>query len=149
MRFFLAQHLSESWKEYIKYHSEILTFNAGDKIFRQNEPVKGLYFINSGKVKVVKEKNNQIFIFRFASDNDVLGHRGLDEENCYCISAICYSDTEVTFIPINILTHVLKVNAEFTYQFLLFFCVRITPFGRPNFKPTGTGKNCRGTFIKL
>ena len=98
-----------------------MSFSAGEKIIRQNEPVKGLYFIKTGKVKVTKEKNNQAFILRFASDNDVLGHRGLDEEKCYCISAECYTDTEVTFIPLNILTQVLKANAEFTYHFLLFF----------------------------
>ncbi len=121
MRFFLKQHLSESWLKYVQFHSEIITYAAGEKIIKQNEPVKGLYFINNGKVKVVKEKNGQEFILRFASDNDVLGHRGLDESKCYCISATCYTDTEVTFIPLDILTQVLKSNAEFTYRFLMFF----------------------------
>lgn len=118
----ILQHCSKEWKEYIDFHSEIKYFKKNEHIFEAGEETKGLFVINSGKVKVLyKEYDGSFRLIRLAKDGDILGHRGFGGRWNYTISAVALCDTELTFIPMNVLETVMKTNPDFTYQLMIFF----------------------------
>jgi CRP-like cAMP-binding protein len=90
-------------------------------IFREGDPVKGIYFVISGNVKVHKKwGRDKEVILRFASDGAILGHRGLDTK-IYPISATVLEDAMLCYFDLDFFEASLKVNSEFTYQLMMFF----------------------------
>ena len=71
-------------------------------------------------VKVVSlfDKTNER-ILRLASKCSLVGHRGLYSKN-YPISAIALSDTELTFIPMDIFIILIKTNPDFSIFLITF-----------------------------
>ncbi len=99
-------------------------------IFQEGQPVRGIYFVTAGTVKVHKywgaEKE---IILRFARKGDIFGHRGLGDqlanptpsETAYPISATAIEAVSVCFIDLAFFQASLKVNQDFMYGLLLFF----------------------------
>lgn len=111
--FFLDKYVSEEWILLIMKYTSKHTFIKNKKILTEGEEVKGVYFINSGKVKVVScfgTENERLL--RLSSSGDLLGHRAISSL-LNPISAITLTDTEVTFIPLEIFKNVIKKNPEF------------------------------------
>jgi CRP/FNR family transcriptional regulator len=118
----ILQHCSDEWNEFIEFHSTKKTFKKNDHIFDAGDKTEGLFVINKGKAKVLyKEYDGDQRLIRLAKDGDILGHRGFGGTWAYTISAIALCETELTFIPMNILDIVMKTNPCFTYQLLIFF----------------------------
>jgi CRP/FNR family transcriptional regulator len=94
----------------------------GEVIFREGEPVKGVYFVYEGKVKVHKQwGNDKELIIRFAKKGSIFGHRGLGSNLVYPVSATALEPCVVCFIDIEFFNATLKVNNEFAYTLMLFF----------------------------
>lgn len=119
---FLKQYCSPEWQEFVEFHKLTIEFDAGTLIFKEGDPVKGLFIVNTGKVKVYnKETDEKENIIRLAADGEVVGHRGFGGNWIYPVSAKTYEKTITTFIPLTIFNIVAKANAEFTYQLMMFF----------------------------
>src|SRR5438874_639047 len=70
----------------------------GQYLFREGDRVFGLFFIQSGKVKVISTGlNAKEQIVRLASDGHVVGHRGFGSET-YPIGAVALEDTIACFL---------------------------------------------------
>jgi len=122
MKSFIEKYCTKEWKEFIDFHKEIINFEKGDYIFKAGEETKGLYIIDSGKLKITyKQFDGSDRLIRLAVEGDVLGHRGFGGTWKYPISALTLEKTQVSFIPVNIFETVAKVNPDFTYHLMMFF----------------------------
>ncbi len=91
-------------------------------VFREGEPVKGIYFVTGGAVKVHKKWGTEKeLIIRFAQKGDIFGHRGLGREAIYPISATAMEPVNACFIELAFFQASLKVNQDFMHGLLLFF----------------------------
>ncbi len=106
----LFKYCAKEWHQIITANQVQLKIAYDCKIFSEGDLVKGIFIINSGKVKVVsvfdKDKER---IHRLASEKKILGHRGIGSKK-YTISAIALTDTIVTFMPMDIFNILLKTN---------------------------------------
>ena len=122
MKTFLEKHCTKEWYEFIKFHMKVISFKKKECIFRGNEKTKGLYIIDTGKVKVsyVLNDGSQRLI-RLAADGDILGHRGFGGNWTYPISAWALTDTVVEFIPLEIFNILAKSNVDFLFNLTMFY----------------------------
>ncbi len=98
-----------------KYKAKSLIFQEGDKM---NE----ISYINQGNVKIFGTYGKgPERVYRFATDGEIIGHRGLGESYTYPVSAIALTDTNITDIPLPLFKSLLKANSLFSYHFMLFF----------------------------
>lgn len=114
------------WKPAISANKVTRLYKKGDLIFKEGDPVKGIYFINSGIVKVHKQwEENKELIIRFAVKGDILGHRGIGKEPAYPIGATVLQEAKVCFVDLHFFMSTLKVNPEFSFQLLMFLAAEL------------------------
>jgi CRP/FNR family transcriptional regulator len=119
---FLCQHSLTQWRSLIATRKSILSFKKGKKIFREGDPVKGIFFIYKGSIKVSKNWGGQKeLILRFAKEGGVLGFRGFGGEPVYPISATALEDCTVCFIDNDFLELSLIANGGLTYHLLQLY----------------------------
>lgn len=95
--------------------------NKGELLFNEGDKVTGIYFVNSGCVKVHKKCGDKELILRFAKNGDIVGHRGLGYNDRFPISATALEPTTICFIEIDFFLASLKVNHDYLYQLMMFF----------------------------
>lgn len=96
-------------------------YKTGQYIFTEGSPVRGIYFIYKGKVKVVTAGiQNREQIVRLASEGHILGHRGYGGE-IYPIGAVALQDTTVCFMDNATLKELFDKNPNFTYAMMMFY----------------------------
>lgn len=119
---FLCQQCLPEWIPAIAANKKNLQYKKGEVIFKEGDPVAGIYFVYSGKVKVHKKWGSEKeLIIRFAGKGDIFGHRGLGHETQYPVSATALEPVTVCFINLDFFQATLKVNYAFIYRLLLFF----------------------------
>jgi len=119
---FLCQRCLPEWLPAVQTQRKNLHFKKGELIFEEGEEVRGIYFVNSGTVKVHKKWGTEKeLIIRFAQKGDIFGHRGLGHEHHYPISATALEPVSVCYVDLEFFQTSLKVNQEFMYGLLLFF----------------------------
>ncbi|GAO44830.1 Crp/Fnr family transcriptional regulator [Flavihumibacter petaseus] len=110
------------WKPAIDGHRKTIRFSKGETLFQEGDPVSGIFFVETGCVKVHKHWGSEKeLILRFASNGDIIGHRGLGSETAFPVTATALEPTTACFIPIDFFLASLKVNHEFTLQLMLFY----------------------------
>lgn len=125
-RCFLCKNCAPEWVPFVEGNKKTIYFKKGETIFLEGEKVEGIYFLNSGKVKVHKQWNEEKqLIIRFVKEGDVLGHRGFGLSNIYPVSATALESTTVCFIPSDFFLATLKMNHELTYHLLLFYSAEL------------------------
>mgnify|MGYP000847376806 CR=1 FL=1 len=122
MNTLINKYCSKESQEFIYFHSTFFDFKKNELLFDVNEEVKGVFILESGKVKIVKpiskDKNR---VIRLASNNDIVGHRGIGGEFKYTISAVALDDTKALFMPLDIFNQTVKTNPEFAFFMMMFF----------------------------
>jgi CRP-like cAMP-binding protein len=111
----------KDWLPAVDAHRKTFHFKKGEVIFKEGEPVTGVYFVYQGKVKVHKQWGDKELIIRFANQGQIFGHRGLGHNSIYPISGTALEPTEACFIEINFFLSTLKVNPDFLLNLMLFF----------------------------
>ncbi|HTL07012.1 MAG TPA: Crp/Fnr family transcriptional regulator [Chitinophagaceae bacterium] len=125
-RCFLCTHCTTDWKELIAIKKTSLHFKRGEALFAEGEPVKGLYFIYSGAVKVHKHWTaEKELIVRFMKTGDIVGHRGWGSGDHYPVSATALEDTVACFIPGAFLQSTLQAEHGFALQLLQFYAAEL------------------------
>lgn len=119
----LCQWAVKEWKPAIELQHKNYLLKKGELLFREGEPVDGIYFVYDGLVKVHKHwGDDKELIVRFARKGDIVGHRGLGTKQAvYPVSATAMGPTQVCFVDMAFFTASLKVNQSFLYELLLFF----------------------------
>ena len=97
-------------------------FKKGELLFRENEEVNGMFFINKGLVKVHKQWDSEKeLILRIAGNGEIVGHRGLGSDTIYPVSATALAPTDVCIVALDFFTSTLKVNPDMLFQLMMFF----------------------------
>lgn len=110
------------WKEAIGVHRKNQLYKKGEVLFSEDEPMEGIFFVYTGAVKVHKRWGEEKeLIIRFATNGDIVGHRGLGKQNIYPVSATALADTIVCFIDNTFFQSTLQVNQELLYHLMMFF----------------------------
>jgi CRP/FNR family transcriptional regulator, anaerobic regulatory protein len=90
----------------------------GELLVEENKPVKGIYFILNGKVKIFNTEINQSTkIFRLATKGDLVGFSSLNASK-YWSSAIAVGSVEAYFISSKSLKLIFKKNSKLNLLFL-------------------------------
>ncbi|MDR3712534.1 MAG: Crp/Fnr family transcriptional regulator [Puia sp.] len=119
---FLCRNSLTEWIPAVAESRKTYHYRKGEQIFSEGDPVTGVYFVYSGKVKVHKKWGaEKELIIRFAGKGDLFGHRGLGHDNQYPISATAIEPVEACFIDLSFFQASLKVNYGFISELLLFF----------------------------
>lgn len=122
---FMCRSCLREWVPAIKANRRNFNFKKGELIFREGDPVLGMYFVFSGSVKVQKQWGDKEIILRIAKQGEILGHRGLGADTIYPISATALEPVTVCFIDLDFFTATLKVNTEFLYELMMFFAAEL------------------------
>lgn len=118
---FMCRNCLKEWKPAIALGKKNLKLKKGEVLFREGEPVTGVYFVYSGSVKVYKKwDDDKDLIVRFAKGGAILGHRGLGGNLVYPISAAALEPSVVCFIDTQLFEATLKTNSEFTNRLIHF-----------------------------
>jgi len=93
----------------------------------EGAPVNGLYFIYSGKVKVIKTGyNGKEQILRLSKNGEVIGHRGFGTGETYKIGATTLEDTILCNFPSTLLDSILLKEPKVTYDFMHFYAKELS-----------------------
>ncbi|MCF1716724.1 Crp/Fnr family transcriptional regulator [Flavihumibacter sp. RY-1] len=119
---FIYQKCMKEWWPALDTNRRIQHYKKGELLFREGDPVEGVFFMIKGVVKVHKHwTEDKELIIRFARDHDILGHRGLSgSSEPYPISATALSPVTVCFIPLDFFRVTGTVNTNFLYEFMIF-----------------------------
>ena len=119
--FFCKLCLTE-WLPAVSAHRKTYHVKKGERFFNEGDPVNGIYFVYSGKVKVHKKWGpDKELIVRFAEKGSIIGHRGLGHNSIFPVSGTAIEPSIVCFIDIDFFQTTLKVNTELTYNLMMFF----------------------------
>ena len=112
----------KDWLPAIDSNRKSFHFKKGELLFKEGETMTGMYFINTGLVKVHKHWNNdKELILRIAKDGDIVGHRGLGTDTIYPVSGTALEPTDVCYVDLDFFNSTLKVNPGYLYQLMMFF----------------------------
>jgi CRP-like cAMP-binding protein len=117
---FCTQCLKE-WLPAVDANRRTFRINKGELIFKEGEKVTGIYFIYTGSVKVHKKWEDKELIVRFADKGDIVGHRGLGNDNDFPVSATALEPSAICFIPLDFFMTSLKVNHDYLFHLMMFF----------------------------
>ena len=112
----------KDWLPAIAVHKKNFLIKKGQRIFSEGDPVKGIYFIYSGNVKVHKRWDEEKeLIIRFARKGEILGHTGLTDSGFYPVTATALEQTIVCYIDMDFFESTLNINNALTYKLMRFF----------------------------
>ena len=114
------KYCSSEWLPIFEINKSTVFVKAKQRIFNEGELIKGIHFIEEGKVKILSLFNGKDEkIIRIASNNTILGHRGIHYKQ-YHISSEALTDVTLTFLPINIFLKIIKANPKLAVYLLNF-----------------------------
>lgn len=119
---FLCQLCLREWLPALAVEKRNYEVKKGEQLFKEGDLVKGIYFVYRGSFKVHKrwDKEKELII-RFARPGDIIGHLGLGKQPLYPVSATALEPAVVCYLAIDFFETTLKVNANLTYQLMMFF----------------------------
>jgi CRP-like cAMP-binding protein len=119
---FLCKNCLKHWLPAIAANKQNFSFKKNQKIFEQGSPVKGLYFLFKGRVKVHKKwGDDKQLILHFAKEGDIIGHRGMGNQKVYPVSATALNEVILCFIDSAFFETTLQVNNKFTYTLMQLY----------------------------
>jgi CRP/FNR family transcriptional regulator len=119
---FLCRLSLKDWIPAIEQNKKTILFKKGEVIFKEGDPVTGIYFVYAGTVKVHKNwgKGKEL-ILRFAKSGSIVGHRGLGADSVYPVSATAIDAVTMCFITLPFFESTLRVNNELLFQLMMFY----------------------------
>ena len=119
---FMCKLALPAWKPAISSHKKNYLVKKGETIFKEGDPVAGVYFVYDGSVKVHKQWGDKDIIIRFATKGKIFGHRALGESaSVYPISATALEASSICFIDKDFFLDTLRVNHDFAFKLMMFY----------------------------
>ncbi|MEB0261159.1 MULTISPECIES: Crp/Fnr family transcriptional regulator [unclassified Mucilaginibacter] len=119
---FLCKTCVGDWKPAIELNKQNYRVKKGQDIFKEGDPVTGIYFVYEGFVKVHKKWDDEKdLIIRFAKKGDILGHLGLEGNFIYPVTATALDKVTVCFLPMDFFESSLNINNGFAVRLMRFF----------------------------
>jgi len=112
----------KEWKPAIQHERKNFALKKGAQLFKEGDPVKGVFFLHTGKVKVHKHWGEEKeLIVRFAKEGDIVGHRGIGAELVYPVTATALEAATVCYFELDFFQASLKVNDGLMYEMMMFY----------------------------
>ncbi|MES1217275.1 MAG: Crp/Fnr family transcriptional regulator [Bacteroidota bacterium] len=119
---FFCKGCLKEWLPAIDANRKTLQVKKGELVFKEGDPVTGIYFVYEGKLKIHKRwGDDKELIVRIADKGTIAGHRGLGKNFIYPVSGTAIEPAKVCFIDLDFFQTTLKINHEFTYKLMMFF----------------------------
>lgn len=97
----------QAYKAY-KHHYE---FKRGEMLFREGDEINGMYFVQSGVIKLeMNAETQRPFILRMIGAGQTMGHRFLNYTGLQPYTATAVEDTRVCFIELGFFKNLLQKN---------------------------------------
>ncbi|WP_293944638.1 MULTISPECIES: Crp/Fnr family transcriptional regulator [unclassified Sphingobacterium] len=118
----MCRYVLKDWLGQIDLHRKQIKVKKGEQFIAEGEAVHGIYFVQSGLIKVHRNLGDKDIIVRFAKEGDIVGHRGVSSEQAvYPISATALEPTQLCFVDLPFFMSTLRINSELSYQLMLFY----------------------------
>lgn len=105
---------------------KILTFKKDEYLFREKEESDGVYFVITGKVKIIKHENQPMqTIINLVCPGDVLGIHAVINEHSFTSSAIALVNTSVCFVPAGEFRTLVNLNNDYKMHIMQLLCSNI------------------------
>lgn len=119
---FLCKLCLDDWIPAIELHKKNFEVKKGQQVFKENDPVTGIYFVYVGAIKVHKKWDNEKeLIIRFAKQGDIIGLLGLGIDPLYPVSATALEPSVVCYLEMDFFESTLHVNSYLTYKLMRLF----------------------------
>lgn len=109
--------------EFQKENFESIGFKKGQVIFSERNTPYGLYYVNTGRIKIAKlGSDGKEQIFRIAKPGDYLGYAELLSDVKYTTTATALEDSSLCFIPKEDFMEMLHESQALTDTFMKMVC---------------------------
>jgi len=110
------------WRKLAWVNTTTIEVSQGELIFREGDRAENIYMVKHGRIKVYSNYTPEIeSIVRFATDGQIIGHRGFGEDFTFSVSAVALSESSIFVLPMALFQSLLKANNLFCYYIMLFF----------------------------
>jgi len=118
---FIKKYCSEEYMTIISNAKETSVYRQNQYIAYEGNTVLGLFFIQSGKAKIISEGiNGKVQVIRLTKQGDIIGHRGLGGEK-YPISAIALEESHICLIDNDTIYEAFIDNPKLTYELMVYY----------------------------
>jgi CRP-like cAMP-binding protein len=118
---FIKKYCSEEYLTKISNTKETSVYRQNQYVAREGNTVFGLFFIKSGKVKIISTGlAGKTQIVRLTTKGDIIGHRGFGGEK-YPISAIALEESTICLVDNDIIFKTFMDNPSFTYELMMYY----------------------------
>jgi len=119
---FLCQYSLKEWLPAVDVHKKNFLVKKGQQLFKEGDPVNGIFFVYKGSVKVHKKWDREKeLIIRFAKQGDIVGHTGLGDNPVYPVTATAIEPSVICYLETDFFETTLQVNTNLTYKLMRFF----------------------------
>jgi CRP/FNR family transcriptional regulator len=117
---FLCTTCIPDWLPAIDANRQNFQYNKGEEIFKEGDPVQGIFFLYSGLVKIHKQwGSDRELIVHFVRKGEILGHRGLGKNLIYPVSATALEPITVCYLNMDFFRSTLKINNNLLFQLMV------------------------------
>ena len=119
----IFQHLTHDEVEKLNFEKDFLQYKRGEVLYTEGNRISGFFCINSGIIKVFKTgSDGKEQIIRFAKPGEIIAYRSVLSNEVACTTAEVIEDSQVCFIPSDILISLVKSNSTFAFELLKLAC---------------------------
>jgi len=95
-----------------------ITYKKGQDVFLEDSLAKGVFCIQSGKVKIYKKCSERNLIVGLGKNSDLLGYQAMFNGDKFGNSAKCLEDSQICFIPKKAFMSILSSSNEMLMHLL-------------------------------
>ena len=99
-------------------NSVSINFKKGQDVYSEGTLAKGVYCIQSGKVKIFKKCSARNITYSVAGNSDLIGYQAFFNGNTFTNSVKCFEDSQICFIPKKIFLNILSSNHDLAMYLL-------------------------------
>ena len=100
--------LSAAQRRTIAQHLTFKQFKKNEIIYKEDEQPLQMMCLIQGKVKIFKEGMGRCQIVRVVKPQEMFGYSAYFAHECYKTNAMAFESSIVAFIPMNIITHLMR-----------------------------------------
>ncbi|MBR5929950.1 MAG: Crp/Fnr family transcriptional regulator [Prevotella sp.] len=100
--------LSAAQRRMIAQHLTFKQFKKNEIIYKEDEQPLLMMCLIQGKVKIFKEGMGRCQIVRVVKPQEMFGYSAFFAHECYKTNAMAFESSIVAFIPMNIITHLMR-----------------------------------------
>lgn len=115
--------LSKEEHELLSSRLKCNSYKKGDIIYREGSRISGCYCVQEGVLKIYKTGIDQKSqIIAFARKGDITGYRSVLSNEMACTTVEVLEDSEICFIPSDIIFSLIKSNSDFALSLIQLTC---------------------------